>query len=224
MTETDDSNGEPAEDRPPRARGNVVSNVTVGRDILWSSTAARQSAYVQRSWNPFKAVVEESAKVRLRSQLNLALGTPPKTARDALVILVAEADLRAFEVSKGGKWWRRTYYILGLPAAVLAGISGASGLASADNRISAAIIALVSAGLSAAATFLDSDQRAATSNAMSGAWQELADDTRRAVLDYDAGTLKGEVGDTLLQLHRRKSRLMRGAAAIGDADAGPKSN
>ncbi|WP_260148775.1 hypothetical protein [Streptomyces sp. PanSC9] len=43
------------------------------------------------------------------------------------------------------QFWRLTHAALGLPAAVLAGISGATGLSSADARIPAAVLALVSA-------------------------------------------------------------------------------
>ncbi|WP_329528606.1 hypothetical protein [Streptomyces sp. NBC_01462] len=59
--------------------------------------------------------------------------------------------------------WRFTHAALGLPAAVLAGVSGAAGLSSADARIPAAVLALVSAGLSAAIAFLKPEvhQRAA---------------------------------------------------------------
>ncbi|MFD8373514.1 hypothetical protein ACFV2Z_22520 [Streptomyces sp. NPDC059688] len=61
------------------------------------------------------------------------------------------------------QFWRLTHAALGLPAAVLAGISGATGLSSADARIPAAVLALVSAGLSAAIAFLKPEvhQRAA---------------------------------------------------------------
>ncbi|MEU6847442.1 hypothetical protein ABZ930_36825 [Streptomyces sp. NPDC046716] len=52
------------------------------------------------------------------------------------------------------QFWRFTHAALGLLAAVLAGISGATGLSSADARIPAAVLALISAGLGAAITFL----------------------------------------------------------------------
>ncbi|WP_460060686.1 hypothetical protein [Streptomyces sp. YKOK-I1] len=61
------------------------------------------------------------------------------------------------------QFWRFAHAVLGLPATVLAGISGATGLSSADARIPAAVMALVSAGLSAAIAFLKPEvhQRAA---------------------------------------------------------------
>ena len=40
----------------------------------------------------------------------------------------------------------RAYYVVGVPAIVLAAISGISGLATTTGRVPAAIIALVSAG------------------------------------------------------------------------------
>ncbi|MFE5140696.1 hypothetical protein ACFRDV_23975 [Streptomyces fagopyri] len=79
------------------------------------------------------------------------------------------AELRAECVEQAHKdrvrreFWRVTHALLGLPAAVLAGVSGATGLSSADARIPAAVLALVSGGLTAAIAFLKPDvhQRAA---------------------------------------------------------------
>jgi hypothetical protein len=94
-------------------------------------------------------------------------------------------------------------------------VAAATGLASAAGRVPAAIIALTAAGLTAAATFLNSDQRGTANDALGGAWQELADNARMAVLDLDARSLTGrDVGDTLLRLHRRKSQLLRGDHAL----------
>ncbi|WP_327371484.1 hypothetical protein [Streptomyces sp. NBC_01217] len=62
---------------------------------------------------------------------------------------------------------------LGFPAAVLAGVSGAAGLASADARIPAALLALVSAGLAAGAGFLRSDVRCAANRRSRRAWGEV---------------------------------------------------
>jgi hypothetical protein len=73
---------------------------------------------------------------------------------------------------------------LGLPAAVLAAVAGATGLVSAAGRIPAAIIALVAAGLTAAATFLKSDENQKTNITMSAAWSQLADDARLQHLSY----------------------------------------
>ncbi|WP_329528661.1 hypothetical protein [Streptomyces sp. NBC_01462] len=68
--------------------------------------------------------------------------------------LRAECDEQARKNRFRRQFWRYTHAALGLPAGVLAGISGATGLSSADARIPAAVLALVSAGLGAAIAFL----------------------------------------------------------------------
>jgi hypothetical protein len=75
--------------------------------------------------------------------------------------------------------WNSTHIALGLPVAVLAALSGATGLASADARVSAAWLALVSAGLAAANGFLRSDARSLDSKRRSAAWRVLEADARR---------------------------------------------
>jgi hypothetical protein len=89
----------------------------------------------------------------------------------------ADAEARASirdslaDVEEGTKWsaqgqfeqaklWRAAHLILGVPAAALAAIAGATALASTTGRVAAGIIALVSAGLSAVASSLDAAGRA----------------------------------------------------------------
>lgn len=187
----------------------------------------RAVAYVPQMWAPSPEVEADkghrwtwrrNAQSRLRDQLDEQIGEPPKSPSWAFRGLVAEADLRAYEARRSAKRWRRTYYILGLPAAVLAAVSAATGLASTAGRIPAAIIALVAAGLSSAVAFLNSDQRANAVESLSASWQGLADDARMKVLTYpdpvDGGAvssdLEQETNDALLKLWRRKSRLLRG--------------
>ncbi|NUK00935.1 hypothetical protein HRW23_11345 [Streptomyces lunaelactis] len=59
---------------------------------------------------------------------------------------------------------------LGFPAALLAGISGAAALATADARVPAALLALLSAGFSAGAGFLRSDSRRIANKRARQAW------------------------------------------------------
>src|SRR5487761_45424 len=111
--------------------------------------------------------------------------------------------------------------VLGLPAAVLAAVAGATGLISAAGRVPAAVIALVAAGLTAAATFLNSDDNQKSNIVMSAAWSELADDARLQHLSYfqaieklrdpsDKTVLADEYWAHILSLHKRKGRLLRG--------------
>jgi hypothetical protein len=108
--------------------------------------------------------------------------------------------------------------MLGLPAAILAAISGAAGLAGSAGRVPAAIIALVAAGLTAAATFLNSDENSKTDKELSAAWQELSDDSRIMLVQcaQKLESLKPEIvmdqqyWDDVLSFQRRKGRLLRG--------------
>lgn len=119
--------------------------------------------------------------VELSPHLDAALGAIPDKPMGALSSLVAEGDLRAFD-SKKQSMAGRAYYVLGMPAAGLAATASATGLISTSGRIPAAIIALVSSGLTAAAAFLNSEQNRKRSDELSAAWQALADDARIKLL------------------------------------------
>jgi hypothetical protein len=58
------------------------------------------------------------------------------------------------------KLWRATHLVVGVPAATLAAVAGATALASTASRVAAGIVALVAAGLSAVAASLDAAGRA----------------------------------------------------------------
>lgn len=163
----------------------------------------------------------DSPRKQLRKTLKEAIGTTPDDVRTAFRRLVAECDLNAFDTRRASRWWSRAYYFLGMPAAALAAVAGATGLISAAGRVPAAIIALVAAGLTAAATFLGSDENQERNIVMSAAWSELADDARLQNLSYvqtmkqfagsdDDGKMADEYWRTMLDLHRRKGRLLRG--------------
>ncbi|MFB7510936.1 hypothetical protein [Streptomyces broussonetiae] len=79
------------------------------------------------------------------------------------------------------RFWRFTHAALGLPAAVLAGISGATGLSSTDARVPAAVLALVSAGLSAAIAFLKPEVHQRAAHARSRAYLALEVEARFAL-------------------------------------------
>jgi hypothetical protein len=100
------------------------------------------------------------------------------TLRQTADRLASDAERETALRLRSAARWDRAYLILGLPAAMLAAIAGATGLASTAGRVPAAVIALVSAGLSAAVIFLDSQKRAATDRALSGGWAQLAGDAR----------------------------------------------
>lgn len=87
--------------------------------------------------------------------------------------VLAEAERRERAAHQRVRFWSVTDIALGFPAAVLAGLSGAAGLASPDARVPAALMALVSAGFSAGAGFLRSDVRRAANRRSRLAWAEV---------------------------------------------------
>ncbi|MCW2890431.1 MAG: hypothetical protein JWL58_7293 [Streptosporangiaceae bacterium] len=188
----------PPPDRPVIIRGEVIGRLT--------------SSYT----DTYKTGLHSNPRRRLKRRLNEAIGEAPKGAMGVLLLLIADCDLRAYDAARVSKRWGSAYYFLGLPAAVLATIAGATGLASTAGRIPAAIVALVSAGLTAAATFLNSNENKQQSNRLSAAWQELADDVRLAILRHSES--KPELRDTstedqliteVIGFNKRKGALLR---------------
>jgi hypothetical protein len=177
------------------------------------------------SWESIKNLWN-SPRRQLRRKLQAAIGTTPDDIEATFRSLIAECDLNAFDTRRSSRWWGRAYYMLGLPAAVLAVVAGATGLASTAGRIPAAIIALVAAGLVAAVTFLNSEDNQRRNSAMSAAWSELADDARLHNLSYtqairdsvdDSDKVKVVIDDywaRILKLHRRKVVLLRGEVYV----------
>jgi hypothetical protein len=181
--------------------------------LLASSSATIGRTKAGHFWN--------SPRKRLSQQLSTALGTAPDDVAGAFMSLIAECDLYSFDTRRSSRWWGRAYYLLGLPAAVLAAVAAATGLISAAGRVPAAIIALVASGLTAAATFLNSQDNQKRNNLMSAAWSELGDDARLQHLSYvETGRRSSDPMHTttsadtywsqLLKLHQRKGRLLRG--------------
>jgi hypothetical protein len=188
-------------------------------DPLLLSSASTIDAFtsVRRLWR--------SPRRQLRKTLRDAIGTTPDDIATAFRSLIAEGDLNAFDTRRVSHWWGRAYYLLGLPAAVLAAVAGATGLISAAGRVPAAVIALVAAGLTAAATFLNSDENKKSNIVMSAAWSQLADDARLQHLSYfqsveklrdpsDNTDLVDEYWKQILSLHKRKGRLLRGDPTV----------
>ncbi|MFJ9033827.1 hypothetical protein ACIRQP_36150 [Streptomyces sp. NPDC102274] len=99
--------------------------------------------------------------------------------------IVTEARIGAKRAQRRSKLWNATYICLGFPTAVLAGVSGAAGLASPEARVPAAILALLSAGFSAGSTFLRADARQLANLRRRYAWQHL-ETQARLVLAHEA--------------------------------------
>lgn len=105
--------------------------------------------------------------------------------------VLVEAERRQRGAHLRVRFWSVTDIALGFPAAVLAGLSGAAGLASPDARVPAAVLALVSAGFSAGAGFLRSDVRRADNRRSRLAWARVEASARLLLaqehqLDHEA--------------------------------------
>ncbi|WP_351233268.1 hypothetical protein [Streptomyces sp. NPDC002133] len=132
--------------------------------------------------------------------------------------LITEAQIGARRAQRRAKLWHATYLSLGFPAAVLAGISGAAGLASAEARVPAAILALLAAGFSAGSTFLRADARHMTNLRRRYAWQNL--ETRaRLILAYDAYEGPEHLHTALLGLHELRVAVPSSALILAEQQA-----
>ncbi|MEV0438340.1 hypothetical protein AB0I84_13295 [Streptomyces spectabilis] len=119
---------------------------------------------------------EPSAALRARG-----LRGPECPLRAEAVRLRDEATLRVRLADRRALWWAVVDVVLGFPAALLAGISGAAGLATADARVPAAFLALFSAGLAAGAGFLRSDTRRVANKRARKAWAAVQDEAAIAL-------------------------------------------
>lgn len=195
----------------PSDRAEMKFDLGTASEIVAASYSGVESR--ERRWfsNPRR---------RLKRQRDTAIGQAPKEAMGVLQSLIADCDLHAYNTRSAGKWWGRAYYLLGLPAAILATIAGAAALASTAGRIPAAIVALISAGLTTAATFLNSNENKQNNIELSAAWQQLADDARLAVIaygnivnDFSATNRNDFLIQQVIDLNKKKSALLRGDLA-----------
>lgn len=135
--------------------------------------------------------------------------------------VVQRASLQAKEARRRAHYWSSLYFMVGLPAAILAAVAGATALASTAGRVPAGIIALVSAGLTAAATFLDSVTRQTSNENLAAGWQMLANDAElKLVVDLESD--EWLTHDSRLELQDqadRERKLLQGKAPDAEAEA-----
>jgi hypothetical protein len=146
-------------------------------------------------------------------------------------MLVAECDLRAYDWRTASAWWGRAYYLFGAPAALLATVAGATALSDSVPAYVISVLALASAGLTTLVTFLNTNGNRDRNLELSAAWSELADSVRVTMLEYadrrcaaaaveDVG-LNREYSRVIVNLNRRKAKLLRGEVPEGDGAAQP---
>jgi hypothetical protein len=100
--------------------------------------------------------------------------------RNELSRIEESATFSAQAQFEQAKYWRAVNLILGVPAAVLAAVAGATALASTTGRVPAGVIALVAAGLSAITTTLNAAQRTEQGQAAGNLYLALQSDARIA--------------------------------------------
>ncbi|MFW6720994.1 hypothetical protein ACHZ98_12665 [Streptomyces sp. MAR4 CNY-716] len=127
-------------------------------------------------------------------------GTPPSVPDEPAHRLRGEVERLREDAARQrrlahrrAEFWAKADIALGFPAALLAAVSGAAALASADARVPAALGTLVSAGFAAGAAFLRSERRRLANKWSRQAWAAM--EARAAVLlaqdRIDAAELAG---------------------------------
>jgi hypothetical protein len=136
--------------------------------------------------------------------------------------IAVEAGIGARRARRRGKAWNATHLFLGFPAAVLAAVSGAAGLASSGARVPAAILALLAAGFSAGAAFLRAEARQLANLRRRYAWQEVEVRARLA-LAREAYMTEEDLYQALSRLLELRRAVPSSAIALSELPPPPAS-
>jgi hypothetical protein len=142
----------------------------------------------------------------------------------AFDILLTQAILYADKHRRTSLRWGRLHYILGVPATILATVSGA--LFTNSSQIAPAVLAFTAGGLSAAVAFLRCENSRDRNSALCAGWTELADQVRLVLLKYDHDVRSGDEPDVddysyrLICLNKCKMELLWGALRAGPERTG----
>lgn len=144
------------------------------------------------------------------------MSASPTTSSDATGIehelkrLEEAARFSAQSQFEQAKFWRLMNYILGVPAAVLAAVSGGLVLANSLGLLPG-ILALAAAGLAAAQTTINASERMTRSQTAGNAYLALQQDAR-VLRTVDLATLPhSEARAELLQLVARQQEVNKSA-------------
>lgn len=99
---------------------------------------------------------------------------------DELIRLEQSAMISSQSQFEQAKQWRSVNLSLGLPASILAAVSGATALASTAGRITAGILALTAAGFGAILTTINASHRMNQATAAANAYLEIQTAARQA--------------------------------------------
>lgn len=124
--------------------------------------------------------------------------------------LDAEATRSSTVARRAGSVWRGIRLSLGLMSAIAAALAAATGLASTAGRVPAAILALVAAGLSAASTFIRSEDRESSNRQAVSAWSTLARDARLVRIFEGSKAPSVIIRDQVSLLLERRQAILAG--------------
>jgi len=162
-----------------------------------------------------------SDAVALRKLLHHSPAAPNREGvKQALTEIAKRGRDNGKELHRAGQTWKIVHYTLGSFAVILATSSAITGLASATNRLTAAIIAAAAAAAAGLTTFFASEARSRTRKATAASWFELKDAAEDKLLFRlrDDDWLRNGAEADLSTLHQWQARL------IAETPEEPKSN
>jgi hypothetical protein len=113
------------------------------------------------------------------------------------------------------KFWRAMNAVFGVPAAVLAAVSGGTGLAAHKLTPTPAILALIAAGLGAALTTLNPSRRVSQAQAAANAYLELQTAARQLLTVDLRDSSREDAREQLATLTARRDEVNRTADPPG---------
>ena len=135
-----------------------------------------------------------------------------KAIADELARIEEGAEYSSNSQFEQAKLWRGTNLVLGVPAAGLAAVAGATALATTAGRVAAGILALCAAGLGAVMTTLNAARRAEQAHVSGNAYLSLRNDARRLrSIDLASRPIE-EARQSLEELTARENEINNGAA------------
>lgn len=140
----------------------------------------------------------------------------PQAQRDPtrrLRQLQAQAQIEAHHAWRRARLWNWMYLGLGVIATILAAVAGIAGLADLVGTVGVSVMALVVAGVTAAATFLSSDKQRDSQRAQAAAWQSNADVAGNAIDMHETLTDPVIILDSINQVQRHQAAIRQGEYA-----------
>ena len=166
-----------------------------------------------------KSLRHTSAPPDVGEAATASKGKIPSTARLRSQIVAEtkhiERDCRVASTSHfaAATFWTTLYYLLGIPATIVAGVAGLTALA--DHTLVAATLAIVATALTATTTFLNAGEKAHAHGRKRFQYEELKNDVRvfrevtMKLIDDD-----DDLHRELMQLCKLRNRLNRDSPQV----------